>query len=80
EYFNAPVTITSGYRCKEHNLSVEGAPLSKHLKGIAADFKVQDTCPKAVQDYLELMHPYEYGVGHYNYFTHLDVRKVKARW
>ena len=32
-----PFKITSGYRCKEHNLKVGGKVGSSHLKGLAAD-------------------------------------------
>ena len=32
-----PFKITSGYRCKEHNIKVGGRVGSSHLKGLAAD-------------------------------------------
>lgn len=32
-----PLLITSGWRCKQHNMRVGGAYKSPHLKGLAAD-------------------------------------------
>ncbi|ENN8876040.1 D-Ala-D-Ala carboxypeptidase family metallohydrolase, partial [Campylobacter jejuni] len=36
EHYNAPIIINSGYRCKEHNANVGGAPKSQHTIGSAA--------------------------------------------
>lgn len=33
-----PITITSGYRCHQLNVSVGGSATSDHLKGLACDF------------------------------------------
>lgn len=38
----APIVITSGCRCKEHNAAVGGAERSYHLQGRAADIKPRD--------------------------------------
>ena len=37
---NKPITITSGYRCKELNRAVGGVATSQHQRGCAADFVV----------------------------------------
>ena len=37
---NKPITITSGYRCKELNKAVGGVSTSQHQNGCAADFVV----------------------------------------
>lgn len=37
---NQPITITSGYRCKELNRAVGGVATSQHQNGCAADFVV----------------------------------------
>lgn len=38
----APITITSGYRCQELNKAVGGVANSWHTKGNAADIRVKD--------------------------------------
>lgn len=43
EKLDRPITITSGYRCPEHNKNVGGAPNSYHAKGMAADILVAPT-------------------------------------
>jgi len=80
EYFGRPVTIMSGYRCKNHNNSVGGAKRSKHLKAIAADIIISGISPNEVQKYLLKKYPRKYGIGRYSYFTHVDVRSKKGRW
>lgn len=35
--FGLPIKIASGYRCKEHNLAIGGAPRSQHMRGKAVD-------------------------------------------
>lgn len=37
---NKPITITSGYRCKDLNRAVGGVATSQHQNGCAADFVV----------------------------------------
>lgn len=38
DLLNHPITITSGYRCRELNKEVKGKPNSQHLQGQAVDF------------------------------------------
>ena len=38
---NAPIVITSGYRCPQVNRLVGGVDNSQHMSGCAADFHVQ---------------------------------------
>lgn len=37
---NEPMMITSGYRCKSYNTSLEGAENSRHLYGDAVDIQI----------------------------------------
>jgi hypothetical protein len=37
-----PITVTSGFRCKELNRLVSGEPTSQHVKGLAADCTFTD--------------------------------------
>ena len=78
--FRSPVTVSSGCRCKAHNEKEGGAPRSKHLDGIAADIKVKGVQPNEVYNFLDRLFPHECGLGQYETFTHVDVRKTKARW
>ena len=80
EHFNAPVTITSGVRCKTHNANVGGASASQHLKGTAADIVVKGVTPKNVAAYAETLLPNTGGIGIYGTFVHVDVRQTKSRW
>lgn len=80
EHFNSPVIITSGCRCKQNNHIVGGKANSQHLFGNASDIKVKGVSPEIVADYLESKYINKYGIGRYLTFTHIDVRKGKARW
>jgi uncharacterized protein YcbK (DUF882 family) len=80
EHFGTPVVVNSGYRCPTHNRNVKGASNSQHLLGTAADIRVVDHPPSAVQAYLKSICVGKYGIGSYKTFTHVDVRKKPARW
>lgn len=77
-----PITITSGFRCKDHNMAVNGASNSLHLTGQAADI----TCDMSLlRLYFEAIGVPEFqtgGCGVYpqNGFIHVDVRGTRARW
>jgi len=79
-HFGKPVTITSAYRTATHNKAVGGEAQSQHLYGLAADIKVSGIAPKTVAAYAESLMPSSGGIGVYSTFTHVDVRKSKARW
>lgn len=42
DYYNLPITITSGFRSPELNKAVKGKPESQHLKGQACDFVIEN--------------------------------------
>lgn len=82
-----PITINSAYRCEAHNSSdaVKGSKNSQHLLGKAADIVISGLDPILdTYDYLDdLMRTGEIlqgGLGMYKTFTHIDIRKTKARW
>lgn len=79
-YFMQPVKITSGCRCTTHNLKIGGSYDSQHTKGRAADFKVQNTTPQEVHDFLCRTYPDRFGIGLYESWIHVDSREKKARW
>lgn len=76
-----PITVTSGYRCKQHNKNVGGGRNSKHLEGIAADLVVPK---KDLKKFAELCDRFFLDGGFSLYlkqgFVHVDGRGRKARW
>lgn len=83
EHFNAPITISSGYRCITHNRGVGGATGSRHTKGDAADIIVKGHSPREVAQYAESIGIK--GIGLYEtakdgYFVHVDTRDYKSFW
>ena len=79
-HFGKSVTITSAYRTPGRNKAVGGQTYSQHLYGKAADIKVKGVAPKTVAAYANTLLPKSGGIGTYNSFVHVDVRKTKARW
>lgn len=85
KHFNAPITITSPYRCPIHNSrpSVGGAPGSRHTKGDAADIVVKGIAPRTVAQYAESIGIL--GIGLYEtssdgHFVHIDTRDYRSFW
>jgi len=74
------ILIKSGCRCSGHNKAIGGSSGSMHLKAKAADFKIKRISPDSVWEFLVETFPGKYGIGRYDGFTHIDVRKRKARW
>lgn len=73
-----PIKVTSGYRCPEHNFDVGGARDSYHVKGMAADVKIEGLSPLDVAD---LAGKVGFGgIGIYPSWTHVDTREEKAQW
>ena len=92
-HFDTPIYITSGARCLAHNAKVGGAapkldvdhkPIwgtgSQHLWGLAADIVVDGVSPRTVYELMDEVLEGSCGLGEYRGFTHIDVRKKKARW
>jgi len=79
EHFGVPVHVTSGNRCPNYNAAVGGSRDSQHLRSKAADIQVKGVKPQDVADFAETLLK-EGGIGKYESFTHVDVRKNKARW
>lgn len=79
DYYDAPVIITSGCRCPNHNESVGGSKGSQHLLGRAADFVVRGVEPAEVAAFAERLSPG--GIGNYKTFSHIDTRSNgPIRW
>lgn len=74
-----PVVITSGYRTPEHNKKVGGAKYSYHMRGMAADIRVDGKTAKEVANKLNAIVPNECGIIVYNNWVHFDTRANKYR-
>jgi len=83
EEIQTPITITSGFRCQEHQAFLRSsgvntvvAKKSTHELGDAADAKA----PKLqLSDFLLVSEKYFLSIGLANTFLHLDLRKDKKR-
>ena len=74
-----PVIINSGYRTPEWNKKCDGAKYSYHMRGMAADIRVNGMTPKQVANILNEIVPDECGIIVYNNWVHFDVRTSKYR-
>ena len=73
DYLQKPIIITSAYRSPEYNRKIGGSPTSQHLYGRAVDIKVPGILPMDVGNAAaEIGFK---GIGVYNTFTHVDIRK-----
>lgn len=74
-----PVIITSGYRTPEWNKKCDGAKYSYHMRGMAADIRVNGMSAKELANKLNKIVPDECGIIVYKSWVHFDVRKSKYR-
>ena len=72
-----PVIITSGYRTPEWNKKCNGAKYSYHMRGMAADIRVNGIAPKEIAKKLDEIVPEGCGIIVYNNWVHFDVRTEK---
>ena len=82
DHFDAPVSITSGYRTTQYNAKVGGVDQSQHCYGTAADIAVKGVGVDTVAAYARKIMPDWGGVGIYKFqgFVHVDVRETRADW
>lgn len=74
-----PIIITSGYRTPEWNAKCKGAKYSYHMRGMAADIRVDGMSAKELANKLNEIVPDECGIIVYNSWVHFDVRTSKYR-
>ena len=79
-----PVVVNSGCRCRSHNAAVKGAPTSQHLKGKAADIKIEGMTSQQIIDVIrrlyldgELYVGYVYAINGAS--VHVDVRAPQSQ-
>lgn len=72
-----PIIITSGYRTPEWNKKCNGAKYSYHMRGMAADIRVNGMNAKELANKLDKIIPDGCGIIVYNNWVHFDVRTGK---
>lgn len=72
-----PVIINSGYRTPEWNAKCGGAKHSYHMRGMAADIRVEGMSAKQIANELNAVIPGECGIIVYKNWVHFDVRTGK---
>ena len=72
-----PVIITSGYRTPEWNAKCNGAKYSYHMRGMAADIRVDGMSAKELAEELDKIVPTGCGIIVYSNWVHFDVRDGK---
>lgn len=82
---DSPLHINSGYRTPKYNATLEGSAVqSQHLLAKAADITCIYYSPKQLANKIEKLIAAGKvvfgGLGRYKGFTHVDIRKSRARW
>ena len=84
DYLGKPIHINIGYRPVWYELARGRNGNSQHCLGKAADIVCDDVTPDFIYELIDdLMSKGEIlmgGLGRYSTFTHIDIRKKKARW
>lgn len=78
DHFGAPVRVNSGYRCEPHNAEVGGSASSHHMRGMAADIRVEGVTPEEVARYAESAGIQR--IGLYDSFVHIGSAATKRFW
>lgn len=72
-----PVIVNSGYRTPGWNAKCGGAKYSYHMRGMAADIRVNGIKAKELANKLNAIVPEECGIIVYSNWVHFDVRTGK---
>lgn len=72
-HFNAPITVSSGIRCKQHNINQGGVSNSRHTLGTAMDFSVRGKTAAQVLAYVKTLPEVAYCYAINNNYVHMDV-------
>ena len=74
-----PVITNSGYRTPTRNKAVGGAKYSYHMRGMAADIRIDGMGAKEIANKLNAIVPNECGIIVYSTWVHIDTRTKKYR-
>lgn len=74
-----PVYINSGYRTPTRNKAVNGAKYSYHMRGMAADIRIEGMTAKEIANKLNEIIPTSCGIIEYASWVHVDTRPNKYR-
>ena len=72
-HFNAPITVSSGIRCKQHNINQGGVYNSRHTLGTAMDFTVRGKTAAQVLAYVKTLPEVAYCYAINDTYVHMDV-------
>lgn len=73
EHFGAPIHVSSGVRCRQHNSNVGGVDGSRHRLGKAMDFRVEGKSASAVLKFVKTLPNIRYTYAIDGSFVHMDV-------
>lgn len=86
DHYGKPVKVGSAYRTSAYNTKIGGAKDSQHVKGTAADIRIDGVDLRDLARWIETeLNPgglglYDYVVGDKNGFIHIDTRPGCSRW
>lgn len=73
-HFGAPMIVSSGVRCKQHNANVGGAAASRHMSGKAMDFTVRGKTASEVLRFVQSQPDVRYAYAIDGNYVHMDVQ------
>lgn len=77
---NAPIIITSGYRCPELNAREGGSPTSAHMQGLAADIHVPGMSILELAEHIvEVMDNYDQVIYEFRRWVHVGLARGVPR-
>lgn len=72
-HFGKPLVITSPLRCKQHNKNSGGVSDSRHLKGWACDFYINNVSASALMNYVKKLPYFRYTYNISGSVIHYDI-------
>ena len=73
-HFGAPMIVSSGVRCRQHNANVGGASASRHMSGKAMDFTVRGKKASEVLAFVQAQSDVRYAYAIDGSYVHMDVQ------